>query len=411
MKLAYQAFDRAGRAVSATIDALDPADASERLRRQGLFVASVSPVGTEPSQVARTHKHSRRSPPGRLKNLAMFTRQLQVLISTGSPVVQSLAALERQSTVPAWREVIADIRHKVENGSTLAEALHSHPECFDSIYRSLISAGESGGQLEPMLQRLSTLTRQQLRMRSSIIGAMIYPSLLMCVAAGVLILMVVFILPRFAGLYETLDATLPPITQLLMNTSNALRHYWWAVIGGIVALATAIKMWLATPAGRRAWDGIAVRAPQFGRIVRSLATARIARILGVLVESHVPLLEALNLTKLTAGNVHYAELIAKAEDAVTRGDSMSHAIADSQLISAYVVEAIRNGEQTGQIGPLLLNIADFLDEENEVVIKSLTSILEPLILIVLGVLIGLVAVSMFMPLFDLTAMMQQGGAG
>lgn len=347
-----------------------------------------------------------------MKSLTMFTRQLQVLVATGTPLVQSLAALERQSQNPAWRSVIADIRRRVEEGVPLSAAMECHPKCFDTIYRSLIAAGESAGNLEQMLARLAALTRQQLKVRSSIIGTLTYPCLLLVVAIGVLGLMIGFILPRFSGLYETLDSPLPPSTKVLMWLSEMLRAYWWAVLGVLIPTGIGVKVWLATSRGQRLIDTVLIRLPQFGKIVRSFATARITRLLGVLVESHIPLLDALALTRQSAGNSHYADLIGKAEDAVTRGDPMSSAFAappGDRLVTPYVTEAIRNGEQSGQVGPLLLSISEFLDEENEVVIKSLTSIIEPMILIMLGLMVGAIAMSMFLPLFDLTAAAGGGG--
>jgi type IV pilus assembly protein PilC len=332
-----------------------------------------------------------------------------VLVATGTPIVQSLAALERQGTDDSWRVIIGDVRQRVEAGATLSEAMEAHPRCFDAVYRSLIAAGESAGSLDAMLNRLATLTRQQHRIRNSIIGTMIYPCLLMVVAVVVLIVMVGFILPRFSGLYETLDSPLPPSTKFLMWISDIVRAYWWALALISIASAFAARFWLGTPPGKLARDTVLVRAPQLGKLVRSFAMARLTRVLGVLLESHVPLLDALKLTRQSADNSHYADLIARAEATVTRGDQISTAFATSNLVSPYITEAIRNGENSGHVGPLLISVADFLDEENEVVVKSLTSVVEPLILIVLGLIVGVIALSMFLPLFDMTAMAGGGG--
>lgn len=426
MKLAYQAYDRTGRAVSDTIEAIDPNEASDRLRRQGLFVAFIAPSSDEKparSEIGSSTElprirptigdgastSSERAPRKRLKNLTMFTRQLQVLIATGTPLVQSMGALERQAQDRSWKRVISDVRQRVEGGATLAAAMESHPRCFDAVYRSLIAAGESGGSLEHMLSRLASLTRQQHRIRSSIMGTLTYPCLLMSVAVVVLVLMVGFILPRFAGLYESLDTPLPPSTQFLMWLGAMVRSYWWMIMAVLVLSAFGLKVWLGTPSGKRALDTAAMRAPQFGRIFRSFATARLTRVLGVLIESHVPLLEALRLTRQSAGNSHYADLVGMAEEAVTRGDTISSAFANSTLVSPYITEAIRNGENCGQVGPLLISVADFLDEENEVVVKSLASVIEPVILIAMGLMVGAIALSMFLPLFDMTAMAGGGG--
>jgi type II secretory pathway component PulF len=284
--------------------------------------------------------------------------------------------------------------------------MEAYPEYFDSIFRSLTAAGESGGCLPDMLDRLATLKQKQLRTRNSIAGAMIYPSLLVVVSLSILSLMLVFVVPRFAALFLTLDVPLPTSTQALVTISGLFRSYWW-VLGLLTAGAIAcVLAYLRTSDGRRLRDTVALRLPYIARLVRSLATARIIRLLGVLMEGHVPVLEAMGLVRHAAGNIHYAELISKAEAHVTRGEPISLAFSDTRLIAPSVHEAIRSGEQSGRLGSLLLEIAHFLDEDNEVVLRSLTSIIEPAILIAMGILVGLVAVSMFMPLFDLTSMTQ-----
>jgi type II secretory pathway component PulF len=278
-----------------------------------------------------------------------------------------------------------------------------HPRAFDGVARSLISAGESGGGFDVMLDRLAVLSRKQLQVRTAVVGAMIYPALLILVAIGVLALMLLFVLPRFAGLFETLDVALPPMTQMLMAASDGLRAYWWAIPILVIGGFFGVRTWFQSAAGKRSIDIAMLRLPAIGKIVRSFAVARIARVLGVLLVGKVPLLEALGLARQTVSNHKYVDLVARAEEAVTRGGNVSTVFAATDLVSPALCEAIRAGEQSGQMGNLLLNIADFLDEENEVIVKSLTSILEPIILIVLGLIVGFVAMSMFLPLFDLTS--------
>lgn len=345
----------------------------------------------------------------RLKNLSMFCRQLHVLISTGTPLTEALACLERQCSEAAWRQVVADLRLRIEEGASLHQAMAASPEYFDVITRSLVAAGETAGKLPAMLDRAATLSRKELAVRRSIIGAMVYPGLLVTVAMTVLIVLLMFVLPRFAELFSTLDMPMPPTTQALMLLSDFLLGYWWAVLIGLIGGGVALRLWLGTPAGVLFIDTLVLRVPQFGRITQNFATARIIRLMGILLDSYLPLLEVIGLVRESTTNSHYRRLMENAESAVTRGEPMSSAFADASLISPSVYEAMRSGEHSGQIGSLLLNIAGFLDEENEVVIKSLASIVEPLILIVLGALVGFVALSMFMPLFDLTAMTSGGG--
>src|SRR3954469_2093946 len=224
----------------------------------------------------------------RLKNLAMFTRQLSVLVSSGTPLVQAIASLERQAKEKPWRDVLAALRAKVEEGSTLSEAMAQQSQVFDPVCRSLIAAGESGGSFDTMLDRLAQMTRKQMQVRSAVVGAMVYPCLLIVIAMGVLALMLLFVLPRFMGLFEQLDAELPPTTKFLVAISNALRGYWWLI--PIVGAGTffSVRGWLNTVAARAAVDTVVLKLPMAGAIVRSFAVARITRVLGVLLAGRVP---------------------------------------------------------------------------------------------------------------------------
>lgn len=407
MKLAYEAIDKSGKIVRDTIDARDGADAIEGLRRQGLFVTEI----TEASRVAgkKVKVRGRIGRGKRLKCLAMFSRQLHVLVACGIPLTQALEALERQVKPGPWKDVLGQLHASVEEGVPLSEAMALHPVYFDPIVRSMMEAGETGGNFSAMLDRMAVLVKKQLHTRSSIVGAMVYPSLLIAISMNVMITMLLFVLPRFAELFKTLDSPLPPSTKFLMGVSEALRTYWWAFLLGIVAIAFGIKTWLGTEHGKRAMDTLVIRVPKFGVLVRNFVTARLIRTLGVLLQSKVQLLDALRLTKLGTPNHHYSDLLARAEQAVARGEPISSAFSRADLIAGNIYEALRNGERSGQVGPLLLNMAEFMDEENEVIMKSLTSIIEPLILIVLGIMVGGVALSMFMPMFDLTSAARGGG--
>jgi type IV pilus assembly protein PilC len=403
MKLQYNGYDVAGKPVTDVIEARSAAEAADQLRRDGVFVLDIKEADSKAGGSSSSGIKKKVNQGTRLKNLAIFTRQLQVLLATGTPLMQSLGALERQTTDANWRQVIEQVRAAVEDGSSLAAAMGQYPEYFDAICRSLVAAGESAGNLPSMLERLAVLTRKQLHVRRSIIGATIYPALLVTVAMGVLITLMTFVLPRFEELFESLDTPLPPTTKILMGISSILRSYWWAVSAGTAAGGFLTWSWLKSENGRRTMQSAVLYLPQFGAIVKSFSTARIARLLGILLQGRVPLVEALQLTEGACGNHQYAKLVAGACDAVTRGESLAMAFSDTRLIAPSVQEAILSGERSGQLGPLLTTLADFLEEQNEVTVKSLTSILEPLILMALGLLVGVIAVSMFLPLFDLTA--------
>ena len=413
MRLAYVAFDRAGAQVASALEASSAVEARESLRRQGLFVTEIAPIDEDGDAPRATHPASSRwSLPGgrnrRLRQLTGFTRQLHVLVMSGTPLVQALAALERQAGDADWRDVLAGVRTRVEEGSSLSAAMLHYPKYFDPVCRSLIAAGESSGKLEPMLDRLAKLARKQLHVRNAIRGAMIYPCLLSFVAVAVFVVLMTFVLPRFADMFQTLGAPLPPTTRFVMGVGEAFRAYWWAVLTGILGAGTGAVLWLRSPAGRRTFDSVVLRLPVFGAILCNFATARIARLLGVQLEGKVPLLEALALTRQAAGNCVFADLVERAEQAATKGQAISASFAESRLMPPTITEALRSGEATGQMATLLVSIADFLDEENDTTVRSLTTIIEPLILIVMGLCVGFVAVSMFLPMFDLTSMTGQG---
>ncbi len=412
MRFRCLAYDRGGKEIVEVIDAPDAREASETLRRRGLFVSSVEADqgGRAEPGVARPA----RGGPGagtRLKCLAAFARQLSVLISTGTPLAEALASIERQTPEGAWRDVLTDLRKKVEEGRQLSEAMQAHSGWFDPVSRSLVAAGEGGGRLDAMLDRLSRLTRQQQKVRSSVIGAMIYPSLLICVAIGVLVVMVVFVMPRFEGLFKTLTTPLPPSTKLLMSLGEVLREQWMFVLGGLAALGVGTRLALSGRRGQEVIDRVVIRLPQFGAIARGISTARLARVLGVLLEGKVPLLDALRLAREAAGNGEYTRLMGAAEEAVGRGETVSAVLASDAgraLIAPAVYEAVRSGERSGQMAPALLTVADALDDARQRTQHHLVVLVEPLILIVLGLIVGGVALSMFLPLFDLTA---AGGSG
>lgn len=421
MKYAYTAYDKSGKILSGATDAASSIEAGEALRKQGLFATQIIESGDDaPRSQGRNPRRGGRGGGGgggggsqtkRLKSMAGFVRQLSVLVSTGTPIVEAICSLEKQVPPGHWRDSLGDLRARIEQGASLSAALEHHPRYFNGVARSLIAAGESGGILDAMLKRLSALARQQVRVRSMIAGAMVYPCLLITVAISVLCVMLFFVLPRFEGLFHSLGSALPPTTQMLIDLSNAMRDYWWIALPILILAGVGARFWAATPRGKDAIATFLVRAPQVGKLFRSFATARIARVLGVLIEGRVPLLESLSLAREAAGNPLYATLLASAEERVTRGENFSAALDGSPLIDPSIVEAIRSGERSGQLGPVLLSLAEFMDEDNEVILKSLSSIVEPLILIVLGVLIGFVAISMFLPLFDLAGATGAGAHG
>jgi type II secretory pathway component PulF len=420
----YKGFDKSGLEVQDTIEAADKNEAIETLRRRGVFAselseakgaakrphAAPSSAPTRPTGLAGLISGLRQGQ--RLENVAAFTRQLSLLVSTGTPLVEAMMSLEAQAPQGEFRQALTNMRSRVEEGAQLSDAMAQHPDYFDPVCRSLICAGEQGGKLEVMLQRLAQMVRQQVKIRKTVKGAMVYPALLICVAIVVVCAMLGFVLPRFEGLFKSLDTPLPATTKVLMTVSAVLRAYWWAFVSGALVLGVAAKLWLNTPQGKEALDRFLISAPLgVGAACRSFATARIARMLGTLLDGKVALLEALTLTRQSMSNALYAALLTRAEAAVIRGENVSSALSDPKLINPSVCDALKSGERNGQMAPVLTSLASYLDEDNEVLIKTLTGLMEPIILIVLGLIVGMVAISMFLPLFDLTAATGAPGGG
>ncbi len=317
--------------------------------------------------------------------------------------------MERQASDVDWQEVIKDVRSRLEGGASLSEALAHHGDYFDDVCCNMVAAGESSGKLPIVLKRLSELTRKRLHILSSLRSAMIYPCLLTFVTAAVIVVLLLFVIPRFAELFDSLGVALPPTTAVLIALSEMLQSYWWLMLITMVGGAVGLGKYLKTTSGKRMKDRLILRLPKIGQIARDFATARIARMLGTLLDSHLHIIEVLQLVKGSTANVFYAELLGTAEEAVGRGEAISSAFQTTDLISPSVYEATRSGEQSGQIAPLLLNLADCMDEENEVTLRSLTTIIEPIMLIVMGLVVGMVALGLFIPLFDITAMTSGGG--
>ncbi len=401
MKFAYQAYTKSGSLKEGVVEAQTEADASEQLRKQGLFVSTIS-TGN------KNAKKSTKSKAKALKKVhpkivAGFARELAVLVSTGTPLIDAISSIERQSKNESWAQVLTNIRTQLEEGDSFCAALESQRGIFDPVFRSLVAAGESSGNLDSMLLRVSVLTRKQAQIRASILGAMMYPILLVGVALIVMGLLIGVVLPRFAGMFETLDTELPASTAFLMMVSDFVRAYWWGLIPGVIMAITGVCVWIKKPAGQQLVGKIAIKLPQMGPILKSFMTARITRLLGVLLDAKVPMIDAIRLTRESLGHDAYRSLMDSAEEAVVRGEPISSAFLSNDLMIPSACEAMRNAEQSGQLADVLVHISDYLDEDNDTVIKSISSLIEPVIMVALGILVGFVAVSMFLPLFDLTA--------
>lgn len=404
MKFTYVAFNRDGKKTTDVVDGESAAEVRQRLSDDGLYVVSVT-AGSSQSKRSGRKSLMRASP---TSCLAQFTRQMAIMVSTGTPVVQALAAVERQVDDEAFETVVRSIRERVEEGASFAESLRLYPRYFDAVAVSLVAAGEASGRLEEMLERLAVINRRQEVIRRAVSGAMMYPAMLVSISTVVLLGMIMFVVPRFAVLFDAVDTALPPTTEILMFLSDHFRASWWYEFPLAFCFLGVLFWWVRSPGGRVVVDSLILCVPAISSMVTNLAMARMARLMGVLLESRVSLLDTLVLTRAAMNNARYTHLLEQVEAAVTNGETMSSVFARSKLVSASFTEALRNGEESGKVGAVLSSLAEYLDEDNTLLIKSMTQMLEPVILIVLGLVVGSVAISMFLPLFDATAAASPG---
>lgn len=404
MQFAYQAIDSAGQRIADVVDAASRDEAAEIVRAQGLFPLNVADHPTEKAAAAPVA--SSRFGLDALANprrLSMFTQQMSMLLGAGAGVVPSLAAIERQVSRGGWRDVIAAVRAEVEGGVSLAEALAKFPNRFDGVMRSMVAAGESSGRLPELFARLARMTRQQASIRNQLISASIYPLLLLVLAAAVVGGMMGFVLPRFAVLFSNLRVELPASTAYLIAVGAWLGPNWPWVVLAIGAVGIGSVVCIRTEKGMEIRDSLMVGLPGLGTVTRRIVVARLLRIWGLLLESRIPLLEAMKLSRGTTENRVFQRLFDQLEEAVTGGKSMVPVLENSKLITPAIVEGINTGEASGKMSVAILFLADQMDAENEQLVHALMRIVEPVILIVMGVVVGAVAISLFLPLFDIAS--------
>lgn len=399
MAFRYQAIDASGRTVADTIDAGSAREAAELLRDRGLFISKLEDSGDAP---ARTSSSSGKiKPKGRLRDVVLFTQQMGMLLRSGARVVQALEAVEGQCQRASWRAVVQHVRSDVEEGKPLNVALSRYPKAFPPYYVNVVAAGEASGDVARSFARLANLMNQQQQIRNRVVGALAYPCLLLMMCVGVLIIMFTFVLPRFAEMFHTLDADLPFTTAILLSVSDWCRAHWLISITLVLVVLTSIVLTVRSKTGRRHISHVALRTPVVGGVIRNLIVARICRIWGQLLESRVGLLEAVELTHNSTTNADYRSLLAELSEAITDGNSIGPTLTGTWLVSRTLSAAIITGEESGKLAESLIFVADSLDDENQQVLNSLTRIVEPVILVIMGLVVGTVAVSLFLPLFDM----------
>jgi len=423
----YIALDAKGEQSSGVITAESEAEAIQQLRAHGLYPTQIQEEGQGQQIKAPAKAKKRQKPAGRKpaamkgqfgvrvkpKNLMIFTRQLATLIDSGLPLVRSLTVLEKQEPNPLLKLTVSQLADNVQAGSTFSESLAQHPKIFNKLYVNMVKAGELGGVLEVVLQRLAEYQEKAQKLKNKIVSAMVYPVIVMFIAVAILVFLVIFIVPRFKEMFADTDQQLPLISQIVFGASEFCLAapfglfniiYLFAAAFGLVLL---FNVWGRTKGGRRVVDMMKLKTPLLGDLQRKSAVSRFSRTLGTLVTSGVPILQALNITRDTAGNVIISEAIEKVHEAVKEGETIVTPLQASGVFPNMVISMVDVGEETGQLPEMLLKVADVYDDEVDSAVTALTSILEPVMIVLLALIVGSVVFALFLPLIKMVSSMGQ----
>jgi len=398
---AYKAYNASGAAVSGIIDADTPKEARAKLRRQSIFVTKVDEAGegvslTSEVKVARLWRRVRR------QDVVVMTRQLATLVRSGMPIVQALTAISEQLEGHAMQRIVYSVRERVNAGEPLADALEQHPKLFNELYVNLVRAGEAAGALESILGRLADYMEALQKQRSKVLSSMIYPALMIVVGSGVLLFLMTFVVPRLTQVFEEMGQDLPVMTQILIAVSGFLGSWRFLVlIAVVIALAVVVRLNTRSGRGRFLLDRLRLRLPVAGGLARKIAVSRFARTLGTLLAGGIPVLKALDIVQGVIGNAVIGQAIAEARERIGEGASMSDELRKSQEFPPIVVHMVAVGEASGSLEEMLLNVADTYDNEVEVATNSLIALLEPLMIVLMGLVVGFIVLSILLPIFEM----------
>ncbi len=401
----YRALTTAGKSVVGLREADSPKTLRSTLRREGVFLTEVVGQKQADAQAARD-VNVRRWVIGRIsaEDLAIATRQLAVLVHAGIPLVESLTALVEQVEKEKLKRVLGDVKQRVNEGSTLADALGAHPRVFGDLFVNMIRAGEHSGALEIVLVRLAEFTESQARLRSKIMGTMAYPAAMMVIGSIVLGILFTVVIPRVTKLFADTKATLPWMTRGLIGFTSFVTQFWWLLILLVAGSIWGFLRWRATPAGRARWHRFVLTVPVFGRLVRIIAIGRFARTLSTLLKSGVPLLTAMDIVKNVVGNVRLAEVVEQARDAIREGESIAAPLKRSGEFPPLVHHMVAVGERSGALEEMLANVASAYEDQVDTTVAALTSLLEPLMIVVMGGVVAFIVFSVLMPILQINSL-------
>jgi type IV pilus assembly protein PilC len=396
----YAGRTRKGRVTKGQLDAADERIARIQLKRRNIDVTKLK---QKPKDLFESVSFLQ--PRVTSKDLVVFTRQFSTMIDAGLPLVQGLNMLTEQSQNKTFKGILSQVTRDVEGGSTLADALAKHPKVFDSLYVNLVAAGEVGGILDTILQRLAAYIEKTQKLKSQIKGALTYPAVVVAIAIIVIAVIMIFVIPVFQDMFSSFGKALPAPTQLVVNMSNFTKSNIHWIILAIIILAFAFRRYRATASGKRRVDSAMLRLPIIGELIRKVAVARFTRTLGTMIKSGVPILDALEITARTAGNVIVEEVVLDARSSIAEGQTIAEPLSESIIFPGMVTQMISVGESTGALDAMLEKIADFYDDEVDATVAAMTSMLEPLLMLFLGGSIGGLVIAMYLPIFQMAAAM------
>jgi len=389
----YSGRTRSGQTINGEMEAATREAVVARLRSQQIVATAVRP---KPREISFSFGGSVSE-----KEIVVFTRQFATMIDAGLPLVQCLEILASQQDNKAFKKTLTEIRQSVEGGLTFAAALKQHPKVFSGLYANMVEAGEAGGILDTILNRLAQYMEKAMGLKKRVKSAMIYPSTIITVAVVVVIFLLIFVIPTFKAMFEGFGATLPLPTVIVLELSRIARQYFLVVLGVVVAAVVGLRYWYSTPAGKLTVDSLLLKAPVFGILIRKVAVAKFTRTLGTLISSGVAILDGLEITARTAGNKVVENAVMRTRASIAEGKTISDPLKASGVFPPMVVQMIAVGEQTGALDAMLGKIADFYDDEVDTAVTNLTSLLEPMLMVFLGVVIGGVVIAMYLPIFKL----------
>jgi type IV pilus assembly protein PilC len=403
---AYEALDAQGRSVSSEIDARSENEAAEKIRRKGLFPTQVRAKGGGAGVVAAPAAPRRKGPGiviGKVsqKHLTQFTRQFATLMDAGLPIVRSLDILQGQLKGGLLKSTIGQVREDVEGGSSLSESMARHPKVFDRLYVNMIKAGEAGGVLDTILTRLADFREKSLRLRMQVIRALIYPAAVITIAGSILFLIVAMVIPKFSEMFKEMDIELPFLTKMLIGITDVMRAWWFLFPAIPFGMWAVFKLVAISPQGRYLIDKIKLHVPVFGLVTKKSSVSRFCRTLGTLIASGVPILEALTIIKGATGNAVVANAVSEVHNSIREGDTIAEPLRHSGVFDDIVVNMIDVGEETGELDKMLVKVADNYDEEVDALVGGMMSLLEPFLIIGMGLAVGFIVIALFLPLIKL----------